>query len=456
MSLSDRLKQPTSLSSSGRPVPSYAPAPGEVDVFQDTKMELHKALVDRLDFQAIEQLAPSQLQEELRVILADLLDHREVPVPLNRVERERLIAEVINEITGLGPLEPLLADPTLSDILVNTYSTVYVERRGKLERVPVRFRDNQHLLHIISRIVAKVGRRIDEGSPMVDARLPDGSRVNAVIPPVAVDGPLLSIRRFGATPLRIGDLVANDSITPSMVDFLAGCVQAKMNILIVGGTGSGKTTLLNVLSSLIPPTERIVTIEDAAELQLQQPHVCRLEVRPSNIENRGEITQRDLVRNSLRMRPDRIIIGEVRGSEVLDMLQAMNTGHEGSMTTVHANTPRDALTRLNAMINMAEVSFTDQIIAQMVSRALHVIVHLARFSDGKRRLAAISEITGTEGSTITMHDVFVFQQTGIGEDGTIVGRYAAVGTPRCLEKIALAGVRLDPAIFARTPADRRG
>jgi pilus assembly protein CpaF len=406
-------------------------------------------VIDRIDFKTLEQLEPDLLREQLRAILGDLLEHRETPVPLNRIERERAVAEVINEITGFGPLEPLLADPTLSDILVNTYSTVYVERRGKLERVNVRFRDNQHLLHIINRIVSRVGRRIDEASPMVDARLPDGSRVNAIIPPISVDGPLLSIRRFGAAPLRSSDLVANESITQPMLDFLNGCVKAKMNILIVGGTGSGKTTLLNVLSGMIPSGERVVTIEDAAELQLQQPHVCRLEVRPPNIEGSGEITQRDLVKNSLRMRPDRIIIGEVRGSEVLDMLQAMNTGHEGSMTTIHANTPRDALTRLAAMVSMAEVNFTEQVMAQMVSRALHLIVHGSRFADGRRRICTISEITGTEGSMITMQDVFCFKQTDIGEDGRVIGDFVATGTPRCLERIARAGVRLDPLMFKR-------
>jgi pilus assembly protein CpaF len=450
MGLSERLKggAPSPAARTAGLLPRAAEQ--EVDPFQEVKAELHKVLVDRLDFKTLEQLEPEVLGDELRKILAELLEKRETPLPLNRLERERVVAEVINEVTGFGPLEPLLADPTLSDILVNTYSTVYVERRGKLERASVRFRDNQHLLHIINRIVSRVGRRIDEASPMVDARLPDGSRVNAIIPPIAVDGPLLSIRRFGATPLRIADLIANESISEGMIEFLNGCVKAKMNILIVGGTGSGKTTLLNVLSSLIPVNERIVTIEDAAELQLQQPHVCRLEVRPANIEGRGEITQRDLVKNSLRMRPDRIIIGEVRGSEVLDMLQAMNTGHEGSMTTIHANTPRDALTRLSAMVSMAEVNFTEAVMAQMVSRALHMIVHLSRFPDGRRRVCAISEVTGTEGATITMQDIFVWKQTGISEDGVLQGYFAAHGTPRCLEKIARAGVRLDPALFKRS------
>jgi pilus assembly protein CpaF len=361
-------------------------------------------------------------------------------MPLNRIERERLVQELLDEITGLGPLEALLADPTISDILVNRYDIVFIERAGKLTEVPVRFRDNDHLLQIINRIVNRVGRRIDETSPMVDARLPDGSRVNAIIPPLALDGPSLSIRRFGVRPLSSGDLVKIGTMTQQMQDFLAACIRAKLNILISGGTGTGKTTLLNALSSFIPGDERVVTIEDAAELQLQQRHVVRLETRPPNVEGQGAIIQRDLVRNSLRMRPDRIIVGEVRGAEVLDMLQAMNTGHEGSMTTVHANSPRDALGRLNAMVGMAGINFSEYVISQTLSRALDMLIHLNRGPDGKRRLVSISEITGTEGMVITMQDIFVFEQQGIDGDGNVVGEMLRTGIrPRCMEKILRAG-----------------
>jgi pilus assembly protein CpaF len=443
MGLTDRLRRGTT------PVvgaDEAVPAEADTEAFHQVKGELHRTLVDRLDFKSIEKLDAEDLRKELRDLLARMMEVQSLP--LNRIERERVIAEVIHEVTGLGPLEPLLADPNLSDILVNTYNVIYVEKEGKLQRSPVRFRDNDHLLHIINRIVARIGRRVDESSPMVDARLADGSRVNAIIPPLAVDGPLLSIRRFGRDPLKAADLLANGTVTPEMMEFMKGCVKARLNVLLSGGTGTGKTTMLNALSALIPDNERIITVEDAAELQLQQPHVCRLETRPPNIEGRGEVVIRDLVRNCLRMRPDRIIVGEVRGAEVLDMLQAMNTGHDGSMTTVHANSPRDALTRLMSMISMAEVSFSEAVMAQMLSRAIHILVQVQRFSDGRRRLGSISEITGTEGNIITMQEVFAFRQTGVGEEGRVLGEYVGLGVPRCLDRIERAGMKLDHAMFS--------
>jgi pilus assembly protein CpaF len=351
---------------------------------------------------------------------------------------------LLDELTGLGPLEPLLHDDTISDILVNTYASVYIERAGKLEPTRIRFNDNDHLMRVVNRIVSRVGRRVDEASPMVDARLPDGSRVNAIIPPLAIDGPILSIRRFGATGLRAKDLVALGSCTPEAMGFMGACVRAKLNVLISGGTGTGKTTLLNALSSFIPAGERIVTIEDSAELRMQQPHVVRLETRPTNIEGKGEITTRDLVRNTLRMRPDRIVVGEVRASEVLDMLQAMNTGHEGSMTTVHANSSRDALGRLEAMVGMSGVPLTETAVRQLIARALNVIVQLSRGTDGRRRVVSVSEITGTEGTIITMQEAYRFEQRGMDAQGRILGELVSSGIrPRVMDRITRAGV--DPA-----------
>jgi pilus assembly protein CpaF len=397
--------------------------------------------VDQLELSKLETLPLEQLRAELRGSIS-----RAVAVSgaaLNRIERERLVQELLDEITGLGPLEPLLADPTISDILVNGHKTVFIERDGKLHEVPARFRDDNHLLQIINRIVSRIGRRVDETSPMVDARLPDGSRVNAIIPPLAIDGPALSIRRFGVHPLQAPELVAIGTLTDEMLAFLSAAVKAKLNLLISGGTGTGKTTLLNVLSSFIPGGERVVTIEDAAELQLQQRHVVRLETRPPNIEGKGGIVQRDLVRNCLRMRPDRIIVGEVRGPEVLDMLQAMNTGHEGSMTTVHANSPRDALNRLMAMVNMAGITFGESVFAQTLARSLDLLVHLSRGVDGKRRVTSISEITGTEGNVITLQEIFVFEQQGVDAQGNVLGRLAHTGIrPRCMERMQRAGYTL--------------
>jgi pilus assembly protein CpaF len=432
MKLRDRLKK-------GSSEEVLALANAEMsDYMHESKARLHRQLVDELELSKLETLAPEALRAELRRVINRSIDDSEML--LNRIERERLVQDLIDEITGLGPLEPLLADPTISDILVNTYNLVYIERAGKLVEVPVRFKDNEHLLQIINRIVSRIGRRIDETSPMVDARLPDGSRVNAIIPPLAIDGPSMSIRRFGTRPLSPVDLVKHGSITEEMLAFISAGVRGKLNILISGGTGTGKTTLLNALSSFIPNDERIVTIEDAAELRLAQRHVVRLETRPPNVEGKGEIVIRDLVRNSLRMRPDRIVVGEVRGAEVLDMLQAMNTGHEGSMTTVHANSPRDSLNRLISMVGMAGIGFSEYVVSQTLARALNLIVHLNRGVDGKRRVVSISEITGTEGNVITMQELFVFNQRGVDKEGNVVGDMVRTGIrPHCLEKIQRAG-----------------
>jgi len=416
-------------------------------IYHDLKGELHQRLVDKLDLKTIEKLPREQLREELRVILSGILVTTELP--LNRLEREQMVEELLDEVTGLGPLEPLLRDHSISDILVNGFATVYVERFGKLEHTAVRFRDNDHLQQIINRIVSRVGRRVDDSSPMVDARLPDGSRVNAIIPPLAIDGPVLSIRRFGGAPLRIRDLLGLNAVAPEMLGFLGACVRAKCNVLISGGTGTGKTTMLNALSSFIPAEERIVTIEDAAELQMQQTHVVRLETRPPNIEGRGEILARDLVRNSLRMRPDRIIVGEVRAAEVLDMLQAMNTGHEGSMTTIHANSPRDALTRIEAMVGMSGITMSEVLVRQTIARALNVVLQLVRGTDGKRRVASISEITGTEGSVITMQEIYKFEQRGVDREGRVLGEFKASGArPKAMERIERYGV--DPLAIMRS------
>jgi len=416
------------------------------EAYHKLKGELHQRLIDRIDLTTIEDVPREKLREEMRGTLAAMLSG--VEIPLNRSEREQMVEELLDEITGLGPLEPLLRDESITDILVNTFNTVYIERHGKLEHTNVRFRDNAHLQQIINRIVAHVGRRVDDSSPMVDARLQDGSRVNAIVPPLAIDGPILSIRRFGGAPLRIKDLLRIDSIMPDMVAFLAAAVKCKLNLLISGGTGTGKTTILNALSSFIPEGERVVTIEDAAELQLQQKHVVRLETRPPNIEGKGEIMARDLVRNSLRMRPDRIIVGEVRAAEVLDMLQAMNTGHEGSMTTVHANSPRDALSRMEAMVGMSGIHLPEALIRQSIARAINIVVQLSRGTDGRRRVTSISELTGVEGQVITMQEIFRFEQRGLDSNGIIKGEFKATGVrPQAMEKISRFGI--DPAVLLR-------
>lgn len=414
--------------------------------YQELKTRLHRSLINRLDLSKINQLKSDQIQAEVARLAKEMLASEDAP--LSASERERLIEEVQHELFGLGPLEPLLADPTISDILVNSYNDVYIERRGKLERTNIVFRDNDHLMRVIERIVSNVGRRIDEASPMVDARLPDGSRVNAIIPPLALRGPALSIRRFGSNPLRMPDLVEKGALTKEIAEMLAACVKARLNILISGGTGSGKTTLLNSLSSFIPEDERIVTIEDSAELILQQPHVVSLETRPPNIEGRGEITQRDLVRNALRMRPDRIVLGEVRQGEAIDMLQAMNTGHDGSLATIHANTPRDALVRLETMIQMTGMKLSDRAMRQQISSAINLVVQAARLSDGTRRIISISEITGMEGETITMQEIFKFERSGVDANGRVIGRHRPTGVrPLFAERLKAYGLPLSRTLF---------
>jgi pilus assembly protein CpaF len=413
--------------------------------FQEMKSRLHRTLINRMDLTKLSTLTPEQVHAEVSRLAESVLAQE--AMPLSVTERERLVNDVQHELFGLGPLEPLLADPTISDILVNSHKTIYIERRGKIEATNVRFKDDEHLMRVIERIVSSVGRRIDESSPMVDARLQDGSRVNAIIPPLSIDGPVVSIRRFGADPLRMSSLIEFKALTKDIADMLQMVVTARLNVLISGGTGAGKTTLLNALSAYIPENERIVTIEDSAELQLQQPHVVRLETRPPNIEGRGEVTQRDLVRNALRMRPDRIVIGEVRGGEAIDMLQAMNTGHDGSLTTVHANTPRDAMARLETMIQMTGMRLSDRAMRQQIASALNLVVQVARLSDGSRRVTSISEITGMEGETITMQEIFQYERTGVDKEGTVLGRFRPTGIrPRFAERLKACGLQL-PRVF---------
>jgi pilus assembly protein CpaF len=414
--------------------------------YQELKFTLHRKLLDRINLETLSTMAGERMRIEVRVAVARLVEEEKTPLSL--VEKDRVIDEILDEVFGLGPLEPLLQDNTISDILVTGPKLVYVERAGKLYRTPVEFKDNAHLLRIIEKIVSRVGRRVDESSPMVDARLPDGSRVNAAIPPVAVDGPLLSIRRFGRTALKGEDLVAKLALTDGMLQFLKAAVHARLNIIISGGTGSGKTTLLNALSGYIPEDERIVTIEDAAELRLQQTHVARMETRPANIEGNGAIHIRQLVVNALRMRPDRIIVGECRSDEALDMLQAMNTGHDGSLTTVHANTPRDAVGRLEVMVGMGNASMGVRSIRQQISSAVDLFVQVSRFSDGTRRVTHITEVIGMEGDTITLQDVFVFEKTGINSKGRVTGRFKPTGLrPRSTERMKGCGIELPPEMF---------
>ncbi|HET6669567.1 MAG TPA: CpaF family protein [Pyrinomonadaceae bacterium] len=423
-----------------------APAPDNGQYsFQEMKARLHRTLINRMDLTKLGALSTEQAHAEVSRLAETVLAQE--GMPLSAADRERLVNDVKHELFGLGPLETLLADSTISDILVNAHGTIYIERRGKLEVTNVAFKDDEHLMRVIERIVTSVGRRIDESSPMVDARLKDGSRVNAIIPPLSIDGPVLSIRRFGTEPLRMHMLIEHKALTKDIADMLQMCVSARLNVLISGGTGAGKTTLLNALSAYIPEDERIVTIEDSAELQLQQPHVVRLETRPPNIEGRGEVTQRDLVRNSLRMRPDRIVIGEVRGGEAIDMLQAMNTGHDGSLTTIHANTPRDALARLETMIQMTGMRLSDRAMRQQVASAIDLVVQVARLSDGTRRLTSISEITGMEGETITMQEIFLFERTGVDSSGQVIGRFKPTGIrPRFAERLKACGLQL-PRVF---------
>ena len=416
--------------------------------FEDLKVRIHQQLVERLDVQNLRTLPPDAVRAEVRILVRELCQSEKGL--LNSSEQDRLMDEVIDETFGLGPLETLLKDPTISDILINRYDRIYVERRGRLEQVETRFRDNTHLRQIIDRIVAVIGRRVDETSPMVDARLADGSRVNAIIPPLALDGPAMSIRRFGSKPLQLEDLIRHGAFPPAVMDFVSAAVQARCNVLISGGTGSGKTTLLNCLSRYIPADERVITIEDAAELQLQQPHVVRLETRPSNIEGRGEINQRDLVKNCLRMRPDRIIIGECRGAEALDMLQAMNTGHEGSMTTVHANNTRDALGRLEVMIAMAGYDIPIRALRHQISSAIQIIIQAQRLPGGKRKVTKVSEVSGMEGDNLLLQDLFSFEQSGVDETGCTTGQFVCPGMrPRCAERIEHRGMRLPTDLFVR-------
>jgi pilus assembly protein CpaF len=414
--------------------------------YHQIKFAVHNKLLERINLEALSLIAPERARHDVRAAVARLVD--EERTPLSQVEKEAVVEEVLDEVFGLGPLEPLLQDPTVSDILVTTPYLVYVEQAGKLRLTNIQFRDNAHLLRIIEKVVSRVGRRVDESSPLVDARLPDGSRVNAAIPPVAIDGPLLSIRRFGRTPIRAADLVAKLSLTDGMLALLEACVVARLNILICGGTGSGKTTLLNVLSGFIPEDERIVTIEDAAELRLQQQHVARLETRPANLEGNGAIRIRDLVINALRMRPDRIVIGEVRGEEALDMLQAMNTGHDGSLATVHANTPRDGVGRLEVMVAMGNANMSIRSIRQQISAAVDVFVQASRFSDGSRRITHITEVTGMEGDMVTLQDVFLFDKLGINQAGKVRGRFRSTGIrPKFYDKLVACGLSLPPSIF---------
>jgi len=447
------------------PLPSPAPAPpnasqrlsssmygrpkgneDKLSVVDQLKIDLHHRLIERLDLEALEQIKDEgEVVHQIRLAVGEFL--REESTPLSQAEREEIVEQIVWEITGLGPIEPLFRDNTISDILINSAKDIFIERRGKLSRVNAQFRNDAHLLAVIDRIVSRVGRRVDESSPMVDARLPDGSRVNAIIPPLALDGPVLSIRRFGAD-LTVEQLIANGAMTIEMLQLLAGCVKARLNILISGGTGSGKTTLLNALSSFIPGDERLVTIEDAAELRLQQDHVVRLETRPPNSEGRGEVVARDLVKNALRMRPDRIIVGEVRGGEALDMLQAMNTGHEGSLTTVHANTPRDALARLETMILMAGTNLPNRAMREQVSSALDLIIQASRLSDGSRRIVSVTEVTGMEGEIVTTQEIYRFRRRGISPEGRIVGQFEASGVrPQFTERLRVAGVELPARMF---------
>jgi pilus assembly protein CpaF len=409
------------------------------------KTEVHQQLIRRVDLEQLSSLQnDASGRQKLLVTISQLV--AEQNVPLTAADRDTLSKEVMDEVFGLGPLEPLLNDQTISDILVNTHNLVYVERRGVIEETGVVFRDNAHLMHIIDKIVSAVGRRIDESSPMVDARLLDGSRVNIIIPPLAIDGPLISIRRFGSKPLTSEDLVRHRALTPSMLDLLKGAVRARLNIVVSGGTGAGKTTLLNVLSGFISPDERIVTIEDSAELQIKQKHVCRLECRPPNVEGKGAIKQRELVINALRMRPDRIILGEIRGEEALDMLQAMNTGHDGSITTIHANTPRDAIARLETMAMMGSVTLPEKAIRAQIASAVHVIIQASRMSDGSRRITHISEITGTSGEIVSMQDLCLFEKQGLGTGGKVKGRFFATGVvPKFAEKLKAAGISINLA-----------
>jgi len=454
VALLDRLK-------GSSPSPAAAPAakqsksgkrpsapPARDALYQDLKSRVHNRLFEVIDFGRMSTVSEDRVCSDIATATIQILEEEKFLLTLE--ERERFVKEIQHEVFGLGPLEPLLQDPTISDILVNGCDHIYIERRGKLEKTVARFRDDAHLMRIIDKIVSAVGRRIDESSPLVDARLADGSRVNVIIPPLALDGPAMSIRRFGTDPLTVDDLIGNGALTPEIVELLRGIVACRLNVIISGGTGSGKTTLLNVVSSFIPPDERIVTIEDSAELQLKQEHVVRLETRPANIEGTGRIAQRDLVINSLRMRPDRIVVGEVRGGESLDMLQAMNTGHDGSLTTVHANTPRDALSRVETMVAMAGLDMPQRSVRSQIASAIDVVIQLSRLSDGKRKLVSLQEITGMEGEVVTMQEIFTFERHGIDGDGNVLGQIVPTGVrPKFAEKLKLGGFPLPANLFER-------
>ena len=423
--------------------------------FQSIKGRIHRRLLERLNLSNLDRLTREQVTEAIRKVVLDLIAQESVP--LNFEEREELVKQVLDEIFGLGPIQPLIEDPDISDVMVNTYKSVYIERQGRIEKTDVRFQDDRHLLQVIDRIVSAVGRRIDDSSPMVDARLPDGSRVNAIIRPLALDGPHLSIRKFKRDAYGGEDLVRMESLTEAMLEMLRGIVRARLNILISGGTGAGKTTLLNILSSFIPPTERILTIEDSAELQLRQPHVVRLETRPANIEGEGEVSQRALLVNALRMRPDRIIMGECRGGEAVDMLQAMNTGHDGSITTLHANSPRDALSRLETMISMASLDLPEKAMRQQIASAIQVVIQAARLSDGTRKITSVSEIVGMEGDVITMQEIFTFERMGIDENDKVIGRFKATGIrPRFTERLKAYGIDLSHLLFSNLEQQQKG
>ncbi len=448
MNLRHRLGRAHGAVPSQAPLLTVRPAEAEPDRYQIIKKQLHRELIAKLDLSLLEGLEENQRRAQVEHLARRMLVEAEIR--LTRGDEEKLITELLHDTFDLGPITPLLLDEEISDILVNTHRQVFIERLGRLETTNVTFRDEAHLRHIIDRIISRVGRRIDESTPLVDARLPDGSRVNAIIPPAALDGPILSIRRFRRRALSIDDLLGLGSLTPELAQLITGAVRARLNMLVTGGTGSGKTTLLNILSRYIPAEERIVTIEDSAELQLQQPHVVRLETRPPNIEGKGQITQRDLVRNALRMRPDRIVVGEVRGDEVLDMLQAMNTGHDGSMTTIHSNGPRDALHRMENLVLMAGHALPDRAIREQVASALELIVHVSRLSDGNRRILSVQELLGMEGNVVTMQEIFRFVPTGVDPQGRYTGYFEATGlVPKCSERIRLAGVDLPSEIFER-------
>ncbi len=457
MGLADRIQQHSQNGVGAGPHPSMAttrqPKRAVNDSFRELKLAVHNRLLETIDVAKLESLDPLLVSTKLTAAIGAILEEEDRL--LTPADRARLVEEIKNEMLGLGPLEPLLWDDEISDILINGHSQVYIEKHGKLEKTDIVFQDDQHLLHIIERIVSRVGRRVDESSPMVDARLPDGSRVNAIIPPLALDGPAMSIRRFGRDPYTIDDLLANGSVTHDMIEFLRAIVRAHLNIIVSGGTGSGKTTLLNCLSSFVPSDERIVTIEDSAELTLQQPHVVRLETRPNNLEGRGEVTQRDLVKNCLRMRPDRIIVGEVRSSEVIDMLQAMSTGHDGSLSTIHANSPRETIGRLEMMMLLSGVALPEKAMRQQIAAAVNIIVATSRLSDGTRKVMKITEITGMEGDTVMLQDLFEFVRTGTSQNGKVVGHFRSTGIRSYYsQRLEAAGLRLDPKMF-RLQADTR-